>query len=1125
MTVVPLHNHSEYSALDGWSRPSEIAERVSQMGCSCCGLTDHGVVSGHLEFDKELRKRDIKPIFGCELYHGRKWSNFKGKERDQAHLIVLAETDEGLRNLWRLIDATAHEDKFRYVGRVSNDDLAKNSSGLIVTSACALGAVPQGIMKDDYEMFNFYAETFRDKFYIELSTYPADVSFNDVDDPDLTLNTQVFNEALVQIGLERGFEFVYGDDGHYAFPDQWILHDAYLVASTGKATKDRAAQTIYSDYSERAMWHPEGAVCIKDEETVRKNLSYLPESVVENAIANSNKIGEICNASLPSVERHLPVFFPKECPWLAKYDIESDDATMVFIELVERGIVHRYGKDASDEVWNRAIHEMTTFIESGLEHYFLVSWDEMEFANDPGHYWNLVGDDSMDPNLIEKGPGRGSSAGCIVAYALGITDVDPLHYGLIFERFWNAGRAKGFPDIDSDFAKSRRKDIHKYLTYRWGYDRVRSIGSIIHMKPKSAIDKLWCACDVTFEEAEALKKIVGETTDIEILGPDQIGWSREIEPGKVYYVEEDVGDKIEKWISDQPDERQGILENFIFILKNACNRVANYGVHASGIVISNVDLEDQLPCYLRGSKDDRVAATMFPMDMVDKLMFVKLDVLGLKTLDTLDDWHQQMIENHDIDIDWSGLDLEDHPLEMWQLLWEGYCAGIFQVETGLPVSLCKELKPRSLDDLSSIIALNRPGPIRSGAPESFIVRRNGGTDDKFDGRKIPLLKEILEPTYGWFLYQEQVIEFFNRMNYTLSESDAVRKILGKKQPEKWDALKRGTDEWVNRGYDEMASASGLDPKDSEKIWDMLIEFGKYSYNKSHSIAYAVIAFRTLFAKYYGSTEFYIACIRTVEQNKRAKMTPLYINEAKRKKIKVLPPDIRYSKAQTSAHNGDVLFGFSDIKGVSGSGQYVVELRDEHNLDISSAERFQDQLVELADKFAQEKKRLEKEGNPLGREVKSPKQKLQVNKINSLVRAGCWDNLDQRPDMTLREKQDCEKELLEVILTDDTDQILANNFDIISECNSYQEAQTEWDEEDISYLVPGTIIEIKETFTKAKNESMGIVTIEYHGDTLEFVVFHKQWINHKFLFKDRNVGIFKLKRTIRGMNFEEGKLLR
>jgi DNA polymerase-3 subunit alpha len=1137
VTCCPLHNHSDRSALDGFSTPEEIARRAEEIGAPAIALTDHGVVSGHLDFAKALTKRGIKPIFGCELYHGTKWTDFKGRERDQAHLIALAYTDEGLRNLWRLVDATAHPDKFRYVGRNSWDDIERYREGIIFTSACALGMVPQALLRGDTTPLDRYLEILGpDHFLLEVSTYPGDWDFRDSGE-DEPVNTRTINELIVEVGLERGCEFIYGDDGHYAFPDQWEYHDAYLACST--------KQTIYTPVEERTMYHPPGAVCIKDGDTVREALSYLPDQVVDNAIENSLRIAESCDVSLPDVRRHLPVFVPSDCPWLEEsvgYDPEATGAE-VFISLVERGIVRRYGEDAPDYVWDRAIREMEVFLEdeSHLYDYFLLAWDVCEYCDHAG---------------IERGPGRGSSAGCIVAYALGITDVDPLHYGLIFERFWNPGRAEGFPDIDSDFEKSRRREVREYLAERWGKDRVRSIGTVGRMKPKATIDRIWYGCDVTWNEKEELKGIVGETPDIDILGHEAIGWDPEIEPGKVIYVQNAVGQKIEEWVAKQPSKRQPILRKFIDFLRHICNRVENYGIHASGLVISDTDTPPELPCYLRGPKDDRVPATLFAMDDVDKRFFIKLDVLGLRTLDTLADWKRQMAERHGIDIKWSGLDLQDHPDEMWDLLADGYAAGIFQIESGYPKKLAEEFKPRSVEDLSIILALNRPGPIRSGAPDSFIVRRRGEEDDKFDGRKIPLLAEILEPTYGWFLYQEQVIAYFTALGYNLSDADAVRKILGKKKPEQWLALFTGEGEWAGKSYIEMAAKAGLgdlsgtqaanwDGRDVEDehgkplfpkvtedawvIWRSIVNFAKYSFNKSHTVAYAVIAFRCLFAKYYGDAEWYTSCIRTVPKDKRAERMPLYINEARRKGIEVLPPDIALSNSDVSIADDAIVFGLGDVKGVSSSGDYVVRLRNEMGVDISTPEKLFDAIEELNKNFLKDKKAAAKEGKPYDKSVKSPKQSLQANKIKALFDAGAWDNLGER-ELPLSEKQAYEKELLEVILTDNTDKAFENAFEEVAECDTYEDALESYAGVDTVWRLPGVVTNVRETKTREAQKAMGIVTIEYQDKELTFAVFPDRWRKTKFLWKERTPGIFTIahtwnsKRNESGYHFKDGERL-
>lgn len=1135
--MIATHVHSMYSALDGHSKIEEIADRVEHMGHCACALTDHGVVAGHLELDKVFRKRGLKPLFGCELYHGVRIGEKLGQSRDQAHLIALAMTDEGLKNLWRLNDAAAQEPKFHHVGRVSTEDLRRYREGIVFTSACPLGLVAKEIMRGDTSSLNMYLDLFGDDFLIALTTYPDSMFFDkEIEEPFMVSD---LNRALTGIAQERGLRVIAEDDAHYAWEKDWPVHDAYVAKNTG--------DTIFTPLDERGMYHPEGALCMKDEATVRRNLAYLPEDVVDEAVATTDCLAERADAHLPQVERHLPVFIPDGSPWVEKGKYADDAADQLFIDLLEEGMHKRYGEDPSAIVEDKTVYEAEVFIKAGLHHYFLLAWDVMQFADQP----NVIFEDSIS-RAIERGPGRGSSAGCINAFELGITDIDPLPYDLIFERFWNPGRAEGFPDIDSDFEKGRRSEIKEYLKWRWGKDRVRSIGNIAHMKPKSVIEKMWYACGLTWDEMDDLKNIVDKVPDLDILGHKQIGWSRETEPGKVIYVMEEVGDKLTSYVAEQPKNRQGILVQFLDYCDNLCNRISNYGVHASGIVISDIDLPDYAPCRFAGAKDQRIPVTQFPMDDIDALKLVKFDALGLRTLDVLAEWKQWLKDEHGIDLEWSQLEWEDHPDEMWEQLWE-YYAGIFQIEKGLPAKLCKEFRPANVADLSIILAMNRPGPIRSGAPDSFIRRRNGLEETTYDD---PFVKDLLQETYGWFLYQEQVIRYFGKLGYTEGEADAVRKILGKKQPEKWLALFHGRGEWKGRSYIEMAARNGLgdisktkavawegeDIKDKSGkliyrndavnawvVWCKLVDFAKYSFNKAHTVAYATISFRTNFAKYYGPDGFFAACVNNVDKQKKAERIPDFINEARRKGIKVHGPDIERSMALVRAYLGDIYFGFNDVKNVSEAGShYLVKLRDQEKVPVGSPEELGGWIVDAGKERSKENARRKKVGEPK-LEGKSPGQTLNSGHIESLYTAGAWERLENYPT-PVREMQAREKEMLSVILTDNCEEVLAANRDIIEECDTYEEATAPYPGEDVRYTLPGIITSVRETTTRAAGKKMGIVTIEYEAETIEFAVFPDAWRSMRFLWQERTPGIFTIKHALNnktqkpGYHFESGEIL-
>lgn len=1042
MHHVPLHNHSEYSALDGLSTVKEIAQRCVEIGCPACGLTDHQTVAGHLDFAKTLTEYGVKPIFGCEFYHGVK-TKFAPHERDQAHFVVGALTNEGLRNLWRLADAASRSENFRFVSRVNWDLIEQYSEGLFATSSCIQGLVPQGVLRDDYTALNRYVEIFKDNFFIELHTYPTE-------------DQHRLNEHLAQIAKERGIPVVYANDAHFASPDDFWAHDLYMKMKT--------------------LQHP-FALYIQDEADIRKNLSYLPESIVNEALENTGVIAQRVDAQIPQTRRHLPLFVPKSCPWLDR-EGKKKEANKLLKDLVNEGLKNRYSAD-DGTARQRADAELKVFLKGGLEHYLLQTWDFCKFCDEEG---------------IPRGPGRGSSAGSIVAFALGITDIDPLKYGLIFERFYNAGREKGFPDIDNDFPKAARKKIRKYLEKRWGPRRVRPIGTVIRLKPKIACDKTYNVCGVTFGECLEVKKILSTVPDIEIHGTDQIGWSRETDPGKNIYVMDHVGDKIARWINEQPTDRHDILWNWIEFCDFICARASGVGVHPSGIVISDVDLDAELPCFW--SNPQEVQATMFPMDKVDERMFVKQDILGLRTLDTLQDWMTQ-IKARGIEFDWGELKDEEDNKEMWSLIHEGHTMGIFQIEDKTFVrDMCRRFKPETIEDLAIILALNRPGPIRSGAPDSFIRRRAGLEEVAYDH---PILEPILKDTYGWFLYQEQVIAYFNALGYSLSESDAVRKILGKKKPEDLDDLYFGGGQWKDRGYKRLASEA-IGEKAADIIWKKLKEFANYSFNKSHAVAYATIAYRTLFAKYNAPIQFIMACIRTNPEEAGA-----YVREGNRMGIKILPPDVLRSKIDVDIVNGEILFGISNVKWIGkSSAKYLEQLREIY--DISTPDNLLEALRIESEKWETQK---------VGR---SPKQRFRTHLVTALQDAGAFDAYIKR-DIPITKKQELEKELLGVIITDHSQQILERNLDELQSCDKFADINGNG-----TYVLPGIVSGVKETTTRKSGLKMGIITIEYEADTIEFAVFPKPWKSYKFMWKERQPGIFKLKKTEKGYSFEEGKIL-
>jgi len=974
-------------------------------------------------------------------------------------------TSEGLRNLWRLVDVSSQN--FRYVGRVTWDDLEGYADGLFATSACIQGLVSQELQQGETDALNRYIEIFKDNFFIELHTYPG-------------YDQQIINEGLVQIAQERGIPVVYANDAHFAYPGQYSTHDVYVAMQTG--------DNIDTPIQERKMWHPM-ALYMMEEDEIRDALCYLPESVIDEALRNTVELGDRIDVSLPPVKPHLPLFVPRHSEFVPA-DKRENTAGKLFIDLVEQGLAKRYGDNAGDEVWERANKEMSAFFDGGLQHYLLQAWDFCQFCDAEG---------------IERGPGRGSSAGAIVAYALGITDVDPLRYELSFERFWNPGRAKGFPDIDNDFPVNERETIKQYLIKRWGADNVRSIGNVTRLKPIAALNKTYQALGVTFAEKEEVRKLVKTVPDLEILGSDSVGW-KDDGGGKTIYVWDHVGRQIERFVQRQPPARQSVLNRWLEFVEVVCSRVSGYGVHASGVVVSDVPLSDELPCFWSATAETQ--ATMFPMSDVEARRFVKQDILGLRNLDTLQEWKRLVKANHGIDIKWSGLEAKEHPEEMWQMLDKGLTTGIFQVgEKPAVRKLTMEYKPRSVEDIAIIVALNRPGPLRGGTAEKFVKRRNGLEPVEYDD---PFLEDVLDETYGLFLYQEQVIHLFSKLGLSESDADAVRKALGKKDNEKWAEIRDGKGEWKGKGFFDLAERV-MSESAAQVVWQRLEDFAKYSFNKSHSIAYATVAFRTLYAKYYAAPEFIMACIRTDHEN-----AGQYVAEGRRLGVKVLPPDIRESDVEVGVRGGNIYFGLSNIKGIGkGSAAYVRRLVDKH--DVRTKNELEDAL-DREDMAWRERQAKHKESNVTPFKERSPRNQCRSNVIDLMYEIGAFDRYEER-STTLAAMQDAEKRLLGIILSDNSAESFDANADLVAECDEYEDLTNA--QSGIRVKLPGTVSKIRPTKTRSAGKDMGIVTIEWGPDTMEFAVFPQQWVAYSFMWKERTAGIFTLQKTDRGIHFEEG----
>jgi DNA polymerase-3 subunit alpha len=1040
MAVVPIHNHSEFSALDGFSTVEEIASRIEQIGSPGAFITDHGVVAGWRSFQSAMNKRNLQPGFGIEAYqaavHRTARPEEKKKSRDQHHLVLLAKNKTGIENLMRINDE-ANRTGFYFVPRVDWELLEKYHEGVIATSACLAGLVAKGIAKDDRSDLYKYLDIFKEDFYIELHTYDDEYQ-------------REVNKELVTIANQHGVPLVYANDAHYSCASDYGHHEVMLCMQTGAKITD-----------EKRMSHPQ-CLYIMDENDVQGSLSYLDSSVVQESICNSFNILESCkDARLPEPKMHLPVYVPREAT-------QDKSNNHLIVRLVEEGLNDRF-PEITPEIEDRAAYELETIIEAGLADYFLITADFCNWADDSG---------------IERGPGRGSAGGSLVAYALGITDVDPLKYNLYFERFYNAGRDEGLPDIDIDFEPERRTEVDEYLKSRYGTHQVIPIGNHIRMKPKMTIDRVSKALGIPFGDAEAIKKIIDTIPDINIISADQIGW----EPGpgiKIAVLEDpDAAQRLQPYMDKHPE----LFEH----AKAIGGRLVTYGVHASAIVISDVDIRGVLPTMFRasddGTKGKKVLATQVEMREVEDMGFPKFDRLGLRNLSTLKsvvdltggDWSYK-------DIDWDSL-----PEDFWQLIESGFTLGLFQVEDGNAKKIGKKLKPRSIEDLAAIVALNRPGPLRSGVVERFIARRNEEEPVVYPHE---ILRDILRETYGDFLYQEQVIAYFRAIGYDMKEADGIRKMLGKKLVIE---MEKEYPRYLER------ASQFMDEKIAKSIWDLIADFSKYSFNKSHAVAYAIILARTMYAKWKHPIEFIMSSIQTNPADVGS-----YIREASMMGIKINAPDINMSDVEIAQKDGQIWFGLKNIKWIGEeAAKWVVDNRPFENIE------------DFRNKHALAQKDWEK-----NKKGKSPRQMLRSSQIDTLISAGAFDRTDPR-EYDLMEEAENQKELFGFAIVDPNQSIVEKHRSRLESLTAYDELEHMLGS---SAEIPGIITEVKEVKTKT-GASMGRVKIEWEGAEAEFAVFgasrwdnRDRWAEYKsWLLKPMTVGVFYVKIGERGLVLQSGE---
>ncbi|HEV3158039.1 MAG TPA: DNA polymerase III subunit alpha, partial [Candidatus Baltobacteraceae bacterium] len=832
---VHLHVHSEYSLLDGACRIDALCRCSAEQGAPGVALTDHGVMFGSMEFYYAAREHKLVPIVGCEAYIAPR-GRFDRTVRDEAHVTLLAADLIGYRNLVALISKGFLEGYY-YKPRIDLDLLAKHHDGLIVLSGCMSGLVAQPILRNDYAEAKRAAKTFHDifgdRFYIEIMRHGI---------PE----QDVVNDGLIKLAREMNFPLVATNDSHYLVREDAPAHDVLLCIGTGKTVADTGRLKFMTQ-----------EFFVKNAQDMRHLFADVPD-----ACDNTLEIVKRIDFQLPEKRFNIPIYpVPQE-----QKALEPE----AYLQLIcEEGLRARYGEErlASDpSLKERLDYELSVINSMGFASYFLIVWDFIKFARDRD---------------IPVGPGRGSAVGSIASYCLRITDLDPIKYGLIFERFLNPDRIS-MPDIDTDFCVERRDEVIEYVTEKYGKDRVAQIVTFGTMAARAAIRDAGRALAVPLSDVDRVAKLIPS-------GPGGLS------------IQQALASIPElKNLSDGSPQVRRLLET-----ASSIEGLARHAsTHAAGVVISNEPLIELTPLVKLGDDD---VNTQYDMGWVERIGLVKMDILGLRNLTVMKKAEDEIRRTVSPDFDLSKIPDDDRAT--FEMLGRGETTGIFQLESDGMRRLGMDLKPSRIEDIIAIVALYRPGPM-DWIPQ-YISNRHGRTKAKYVH---PMLESILSETYGIALYQEQVMQIArNVAGFTMGQGDELRKVMGKKQKEKIPVYK----EKFVKG----AGEHGIEPKVAEEIFAFIEPFAGYGFNKSHAAAYAWIAYQTAYLKA-NYTIQYLAALMGSVRDKTDKLVE-YIDEAKKLRITVLPPDINASGTDFTVVGDEIRFGLAAVKGVGESAVKVI----------------------------------------------------------------------------------------------------------------------------------------------------------------------------------------------------------
>jgi DNA polymerase-3 subunit alpha len=831
MKFVHLHVHTEYSLLDGAIRIDELLSKAKSYGMDAVAITDHGVMYGVIDFYKKAREMGIKPIIGCEVYvaPGSRFEKIAVKGSEPAyHLVLLAQDKTGYRNLTELV-SRAFLEGFYYKPRVDKELLKEYSRGLIALTACLAGEVPRYIASGDRDAAERLALEYRDifgpdNFFLELQ--------------DNKIPEQEFiNQALMEIGKRHRIPLVATSDCHYLEKTDAQVHDVVLAIQTATTLDDP-----------KRLRFPTQEFYVKSPEEMGQAFAAVPE-----ALENTLLVAERCNVDLELGQVLLPEFTVPEGFTPFTY----------LVHLCEEGLKKRYGDPVPAKIKEQVEYELKVINDMGYSAYFLIVWDFVNYARQNG---------------IMVGPGRGSAAGSLVSYALGITNIDPLKYGLLFERFLNPERVS-MPDIDIDFCFERRNEVIEYVSSKYGKTHVAQIITFGRMMARQAVRDVGRALGWSYGDVDKIAKLIPST------------------PGVTLEKALSANPQLQSLAEQNKDV--GSLLSFARRIEGLCRHAS---VHAAGVVISNQPLMNYVPLQ---KMNEGEIVTQFDMDALQDLGLLKMDFLGLRTLTIIERALKIIKNTHQTNVDLDRIPLDDP--ETYRLLSRGETVGVFQLESGGMKELLKRLKPEGIEDLIAILALYRPGPLGSGMIEDFIERKHGRVKVTYPHES---LASILRETYGVIVYQEQVMKIASQFaGFTLGQADILRRAMGKKKPE---VMREQREKFIQG-----ALKQGHDRNTAEEIFNLIEYFAGYGFNKSHSAAYAVISYQTAYLKAHYPTEYLAACLTSnaSDSDKVAK----FIAECKRLGIQILPPDINESLANfTVVGEGKIRFGLAAIKNVGDS---------------------------------------------------------------------------------------------------------------------------------------------------------------------------------------------------------------